>query len=64
MCIRDRGAKQDGVLRSHQLMDDGSLRDTVVFSITAAEWPIVRRGLLERLRSRHGIEPADALGGP
>lgn len=46
------GAKQDGVLRSHQLMDDGSLRDTVVFSITAAEWPAVRRGLQERLRSR------------
>lgn len=58
------GAKQDGVLRSHQLMDDGSLRDTVVFSITAAEWPTVRRGLLERLRAQHGIKLADALGEP
>ncbi len=39
------GAKQDGVLRSHMLMPDGSLRDTVVFSIIAAEWPAVRRHL-------------------
>lgn len=52
------GAKQDGVLRSHQLMDDGSLRDTVVFSITAAEWPTVRRGLLERLRAQWGVQEA------
>lgn len=39
------GAKQDGVLRSHMLMADGSLRDTVVFSIIAAEWPAVQRNL-------------------
>ncbi len=39
------GARQDGVLRSHQLMPDGSLRDTVVFSIVAAEWPTVKRHL-------------------
>ena len=39
------GAKQDGVLRSHMLMPDGSLRDTVVFSIIASEWPAVRRHL-------------------
>lgn len=60
--IAGLGAKQDGVLRSHQLMDDGSLRDTVVFSIIAAEWPIVRRGLLERLRSGWGVEPAEVFG--
>ncbi len=42
------GAKQDGVLRSHQIGRDGTLRDTVVFSITAAEWPAVRLGLAER----------------
>jgi N-acetyltransferase len=35
------GAKQDGVLRSHQILPDGSLRDTVVFSIIASEWPAV-----------------------
>jgi RimJ/RimL family protein N-acetyltransferase len=39
------GAKQDGVLRSHTRMPDGSLRDTVVFSILAHEWPQVRNGL-------------------
>lgn len=45
------GAKQDGVLRSHQFGADGTLRDTVVFSITAAEWPTVRHGLRQRLQS-------------
>lgn len=43
------GAKQDGVLRSHRIGRDGTLRDTVVFSITAAEWPTVRLGLQQRL---------------
>lgn len=36
------GAKQDGVLRNHMRMPDGSYRDTVVFSIIASEWPTVR----------------------
>ncbi|ABF07871.1 GNAT family N-acetyltransferase [Cupriavidus metallidurans] len=39
------GAKQDGVLRNHQRMPDGSFRDTVVFSIIASEWPTVRAHL-------------------
>ena len=39
------GAKQDGVLRNHQVSADGILRDTVVFSIIAAEWPAVRQNL-------------------
>ena len=43
------GAKQDGVLRNHIVWEDGSLRDTVVFSVIATEWPAVRRGLTERL---------------
>jgi RimJ/RimL family protein N-acetyltransferase len=43
------GAKQDGVLRNHRRLPDGSLRDTVVFSITDAEWPAVRTGLAHRL---------------
>jgi len=43
------GAKQDGVLRSHSVMADGSLRDTVVFSIIASEWPAVRNELRRRL---------------
>ena len=46
------GAKQDGVLRNHRRQPDGSLRDTVVFSITVAEWPAVRNRLRHRL-ARH-----------
>ena len=48
------GAKQDGVLRNHRRMPDGSLRDTVVFSIIASEWPAVRTGLQYRLTSHSG----------
>ncbi|MEO8223090.1 MAG: GNAT family protein [Specibacter sp.] len=46
------GAKQDGILRAHRRMPDGSLRDTVVFSILAAEWPQVRNGLDYRLSKK------------
>lgn len=47
------GAKQDGVLRNHMRHRDGSLRDTVVFSITSGEWPTVKRHLQGKLQ-RHG----------
>ena len=43
--IERLGARLDGVLRAHQRLPDGSLRDTAVYSITAAEWPMVRAGL-------------------
>jgi RimJ/RimL family protein N-acetyltransferase len=39
------GAKQDGILRNHMRMPDGSLRDTVVFSIIESEWPTIKRHL-------------------
>ncbi len=39
------GAKQDGVLRNHQVLADGSRRDTVVFSVIDGEWPAVKRHL-------------------
>ena len=39
------GARQDGVLRNHSRMPDGTLRDTVVFSIIESEWPAVKRHL-------------------
>ena len=39
------GAKQDGVLRNHQILPNGTLRDTVVFSIIASEWPTVKAHL-------------------
>lgn len=47
--IERLGAKEDGVLRNHQRMDDGSLRDTVVYSIIQSEWPSVRNELIRRL---------------
>lgn len=43
------GAKQDGVLRSHRRHADGSVRDTVAFSIIESEWPAVKRNLRHRL---------------
>ena len=43
--IERLGAQLDGILRSHQRAADGSLRDTAVYSITAAEWPTVRAHL-------------------
>lgn len=43
------GAKQDGVLRNHRRHADGTLRDTVVFSIIDTEWPGVKSNLRHRL---------------
>jgi len=51
--IERLGAQLDGMLRSHQISPNGSLRDTAVYSIVAAEWPTVRAHLqfqLERPR--------------
>ena len=47
--IERLGAKLDGILRSHQVLPDGSRRDTVVYSILDIEWPAVRSNLLYRL---------------
>ena len=46
--IERLGAVQDGILRSHRIMPDGSLRDTVVYSIIEGEWPTVKTHLLFR----------------
>ncbi len=46
------GARQDGVLRNHKILADGTIRDTVVFSILDREWPVVKQDLRFRLR-RH-----------
>ena len=43
--IERLGAKLDGVLRAHTLARNGTVRDTCVYSITAAEWPAVRSHL-------------------
>jgi RimJ/RimL family protein N-acetyltransferase len=53
--IERLGAKLDGVLRSHQLLADGSRRDTVVYSILDIEWPAVRNNLEHRLAAPRRI---------
>jgi RimJ/RimL family protein N-acetyltransferase len=50
--IERLGAKQDGILRSHQVAPNGTLRDTVVFSIIAAEWPTVKTHLTYQLNDK------------
>src|ERR1700761_7899794 len=50
--IEQLGAKQGGILRSHQIAPNGSLRDTVVFSIIASEWPTVKAHLTYQLNDR------------
>jgi RimJ/RimL family protein N-acetyltransferase len=47
--IEALGAKRDGVLLHHYLRRDGSVRDSVMYSILATEWPDVKRHLLLRL---------------
>jgi RimJ/RimL family protein N-acetyltransferase len=51
--IERLGAKYDGILRNHQIAPNGTLRDTVVYSILPGEWPTVKAHLtyqLERVR--------------
>ena len=50
--IEALGAKKDGVIRHHWPRRDGTVRDTVMYSILASEWPDVRRHLELRLK-RH-----------
>ncbi len=51
--IERLGARKDGVLRHHALRRDGTVRDTVMYSITGAEWPDVKAHLAWQLeRSR------------
>jgi RimJ/RimL family protein N-acetyltransferase len=49
------GAHKDGVLRHHDARRDGTVRDSVIFSILAEEWPDVKRHLVTRL-ARHGAD--------
>ena len=51
--IERLGAKLDGVLRSHQRVANGTLRDTAVYSIVAPEWPTVRSHLDYQLARPH-----------
>jgi RimJ/RimL family protein N-acetyltransferase len=59
--IERLGAKLDGILRNHQIMPNGTLRDTCVYSITAAEWPTVKAHLAwqsARPRAEPGGSPS------
>jgi RimJ/RimL family protein N-acetyltransferase len=47
--IERLGAKKEGVLRNHMILDDGTLRHSVFFSILPEEWPEVKEGLARRL---------------
>lgn len=47
------GAKQDGILRNHQIMPDGSLRDTIIFSIIESEWKTCKRALRYKIEQIH-----------
>jgi RimJ/RimL family protein N-acetyltransferase len=47
--IERLGAKQDGILRNHAIAPNGTLRDTVVYSIIAGEWPTVKAHLTYQL---------------
>lgn len=48
--IERLGAKKDGVIRGHTLRRDGTIRDTVMYSMTAFEWPQAKAHLLYRLQ--------------
>jgi RimJ/RimL family protein N-acetyltransferase len=48
--IEALGAKKDGVIRGHWPRRDGSIRDTVMYSVLAQEWPDVKRHLERRLK--------------
>jgi N-acetyltransferase len=50
--IERLGAKQDGILRNHQIAPNGTLRDTVVFSIIASEWPTAKAHLNFQLNEK------------
>ncbi len=54
--IERLGARLDGILRHHQVMRNGTIRDTCVYSITAPEWPAVQALLRGRL------DAADQVG--
>jgi N-acetyltransferase len=45
------GAKEEGILRRHMVMRDGRIRDSVMYSIVAEEWPAIREDLERRLQA-------------
>ena len=56
--IERLGAKRDGVLRHHYLRRDGTVRDTVMYSILRGEWPEIKAHLEYRLRRHADADPS------
>lgn len=56
--IQRLGAKQDGILRNHQILSDGTLRDTVVFSIIENEWGSCKKALIFKTGNIHTFNKA------
>ncbi|HEX2759802.1 MAG TPA: GNAT family protein [Rhizomicrobium sp.] len=52
--IERLGAKLDGILRRHLIQPNGTIRDSAVYSITAAEWPMVKSHLTWQLEKPRG----------
>tara|TARA_E500000178_G_C16610077_1_gene568635 strand:- start:443 stop:625 length:183 start_codon:yes stop_codon:yes gene_type:complete len=48
--IERLGAKLDGILRSHTIIENGTVRDTAVYSIILSEWPSVKTNLKYQLK--------------
>lgn len=61
--IKKLGAKQEGILRSHRFRRDGTIRDSVIFSIIREEWPTVKAGLEQRLAQPNAENPLPPRGG-
>jgi RimJ/RimL family protein N-acetyltransferase len=55
--IERLGAKKDGVIRHFRARRDGTVRDTVIYSVLKHEWPDVRRHLTLRLARHQEINP-------
>lgn len=55
--IERLGAHRDGVLRAHKRRHGGTVRDTVAYSMLAAEWPAAREALAARLRGTGPVAP-------
>jgi RimJ/RimL family protein N-acetyltransferase len=58
--IERLGAQKDGVLRGHALRRDGTVRDTVMYSMRCGEWPEAKAHLLDRLRFHQTKHPPHA----
>jgi RimJ/RimL family protein N-acetyltransferase len=54
--IERLGAKKDGVIRGHALRRDGTIRDTVMYSMRSGEWPEAKAQLLYLLKQRNDFE--------